>query len=121
MQPPTPSPQPLPINLQENNNKENKHANRSLDPKALRRSTSLRPLNLLITNHKASQHSRLIQPGAHLTATLRITIEIVARDSNGRDHDAEDVEAPGEGCDHVMVAVLETEAEEREAADHEGS
>src|SRR4051794_25167308 len=78
MQPPTPSPHPLPIDLQNNNNPKNRRTNRSLHPKTNLRARLLRPSNLHITNNKAPQRARLVQPSANLTAAFRVRIQIVA-------------------------------------------
>lgn len=120
MQSPTPSPQPLPIKLQKHNNKEHRTHNRTLRPKALLRTRLLCPPNLQITDHETSKCAALIQPCANLTGALWVAVEIVARDCDGRDHYAEDVETPRQGGYHVVVSSFEAEAEEDETGDHEG-
>lgn len=120
MQPPTPSPHALPIDLQDNHNKKHCPHNRSLRSKALLSPRLFCPLNLQITNHKASQCPALIQPRTDLPTSLRVAIKIVARDRNCRDHYTEDVEAPCEGRDHVVIPIFKAEAKQDKAGDHEG-
>jgi hypothetical protein len=119
MQPSAPRPHALPINLQDNDNEEHRSSNRSLGPETLLRPSLRRPANLQITDDKAAQRPALIQPRANLAGTFRVAIEIVAGDGDGRDHDAEDVEAPSERGYHVMIPPLKAEAEEDKAGNHE--
>lgn len=120
MRPSAPNPQPLTPDLQDNNEDKRPRANGRLDSKALRRAHLLRPLDLEVTNNEPPRHPRPIQPRGDLAGSVGVGVEEVGGDGGGGDHDAEDVETPAEGGDHVVVFVLEGEAEEDEAGDEEG-
>jgi len=120
MRPSAPNPQPLTPDLQDNNEDKRPRANGRLDSKALRRAHLLRPFDLEIADDEASRDPCPVQPRGYLAGSVGVGVEEVGGDGGGGDHDAEDVETPAEGGDHVVVFVLEGEAEEDEAGDEEG-
>ncbi len=120
MRPSAPNPQPLAPDLQDNDKDKRSRANSRLDSKALGRAHLLRPFDLEVTDDEASRHPCPVQPRGYLAGSVGVGIEKVGGDGGGGDHDAEDIETPAEGGDHVVVFVLEGEAEEDEAGDEEG-
>lgn len=117
---PTPNPQPLPHHLQPHNEKESKHANRRLNPKALLRPHSIRPRHPKITHDKPARRHCEIDPRRNFPAAFRITVQIIGVGRDSSDHDAEDVQAPCYGGDHVVVCVFKMESEEDEAGHMKG-
>lgn len=69
------------------------------------------------TNKK--KRKRLTDPAGNLARGFRVTVEVVGVQGDGGDHDAEDVQAPEEGGDHVVVGVFEGEAQADQAGEHE--
>lgn len=120
MRPPAPNPQPLSPELQNKDEDKRPCADSRLDGKALRRAHLLRPLDLEVTDDEPPRHPSPVQPRGHLAGSVGVGVEEVGGDGGGGDHDAEDVEAPAEGGEHVVVFVLQGEAEEDEAGDEEG-
>jgi len=120
MRPSAPQPQPLAPDLQDDNQDKSPRADGRLDAEALRRAHLLRPFDLEVADDEPSGHPCPVQPRGHLAGSVGVGIEEVGGDGGGGDHDAEDVETPAEGGDHVVVGVLEGEAEEDEAGDEEG-
>jgi len=120
MRPSAPQPQPLAPDLQNDDKDKSTCADGRLDAEALRRAHLLRPLDLEVTDDEPSRHPCPVQPRGYLAGSVGVGIEKVGGDGGGGDHDAEDIETPAEGGDHVVVFVLEGEAEEDEAGDEEG-
>jgi hypothetical protein len=50
--------------------------------------------------------------------SFRIAVEIVRHKSHRSDHDAEHIQTPEKGSQHIMVSILECEAQSDEASDH---
>ena len=102
-------PQSLSKDPQNNNHAKSERANRSLDPETLLRAHSISPCHLKITDDKTARSPSKVDPSGYFTRPLRIRIEIVSIQSDGRDHDAKDVESPCHRCNHIMVSIFEAE------------
>ena len=74
--------------------------------------------DLEITDDEPAGRPGHVDPYRDLIRSLRIGVEVVRIYSHGRDHEAEDIEAPCEGRKHVAVGVFEIEAEEHQPGDH---
>lgn len=120
MRAPAPDPQLLSPDLQDDDEDKRSRADSRLDGEALGRALLLRPLDLEVTDDEPARDPSPVQPRGHLAGSVGVGIEEVGGDGGGGYHDAEDVEAPAEGGHHVVVFVLEREAEQDEAGDEEG-
>lgn len=120
LQLPTPLPQPPSINRQHHHQPHHPRRDPRLNAKTPPRPHRLGPPHLKIRNDEPAQHPTRTNPRRRLPARLRVRFEIVGRQSDGCDHDAKDVEAPGEGGEHVVVSVLEAETDEDETREGEG-
>ena len=102
-------PQSLSKDPQNNNHTKSEDANRSLDPETLLRAHSIGPSHLKIADNKTARGPSKVDPSSYFTRPLRIRIEIVGIQSDGRDHDAKDVESPCHRGNHIMVSIFEAE------------
>jgi hypothetical protein len=92
----------------------------SLDRKASFLTHAQSSFDLEITGDEPTNHPSHVDPYRDLARSLRIGVEVVRIYNHGRDHEADDIEAPCEGRKHVVVGVFETEAEGHQAGDHGG-
>ena len=120
VQRPTPSPQSFPKDVQEDHKEENRSRHSRLNPKAPLRSHRQCPPDLKIAHDEAACRSREVDPRSYLTTRFRVRVKVVGIHSNCCDHDSKDIEPPSNGGYHVMIPILETEADEDETCEHEG-
>ncbi len=67
-----------------------------------------------VSYNKTRRRSGEVDPSAHLATASGVRIELVGTHAHRRDHGAEDVQAPGEGRQHAVVAATEAESQERQ-------
>ena len=106
--------------MQEDYNRKDSCTDGRLDSKGLLGSYGRNPLDLKIGHNEPCRRSREVDPCAYFAATVRIRIELIGADANGRHHGAEDVHTPGKGCQHVVISTLKAETKECQASDQEG-
>jgi hypothetical protein len=119
IQRPSINPQPLPPHLHHNNQPERQRTDRRLDPEARLRPLGLRPRNLEVANDEPARRPRKIDPCGDLARPLGVRVQVVRRQRDGRYHDPEDIQAPCQGREHIVIPPLEAEAEEHEPGQHE--
>ena len=107
---PSLQPQLLPKDLQEHDQAKSKHTNGCLYAKADLRALRLRPRNLEIADDEAARRAGEVDPRCDFSGALRVGVQVIRADCDGRDHDAEDVEPPEKARNHVVVGLFEREA-----------
>lgn len=115
-----PYPHRLPPAHQHRDEQERDRAHDRLDAEAQLRPLGAGPLDLEVADDEAAEGARVVDPGRDLARRLGVAVEVVRRHGDGRDHGAEDVEAPAHGRDDEVPLVLQALPEEHEAQQHEG-
>lgn len=112
--------QALPKELQHDNQAKPNRDDRSLDTQRILRPHGRRPRDLVVRDDEAAEGAAEVDPGGNLAGCLGVGVQQVGVDGRGADDDTIDEEAPCHGGHHVVPAVLQGDAEQDDAEDHEG-
>ena len=78
------------------------------------------PIDLNVDGHEPAHVPAKADPSANLSASLGVRIQQVRIQGDGGDHDAHELPGEEDGDDHVVVGVLEGEAEDEDRHGHDG-
>lgn len=105
---------------QDENDEKGGGKNGGLDTETVLWALRLGPADLEVGDDESAQGTGEVHPGSDLARAIGVAVKKIGVDGDGGDHHAEDIEAPGHGGDHVMVGILEAEADKDKTCDHEG-
>lgn len=118
--PPLRPPDPLPKQPQQQHQKPRRRRNPRLGAQRLHRPVSRHPIDFHIRGHEAAHGPANGDPRAYLAAALRVRVQEIGVERDGRDHDACDLAGEEDGEDDPVVGVLEGEAEDEDGHGHNG-
>lgn len=112
-------PNPLPKQPQHQHQNPRRRRYPRLGPQHLHWPIPRHPINLHIRGHEAANGLAHGNPRAYLATALRIRIQEIGVDRDGRNHDACDLRSNEDGDDDPVVDVLEGEAEDKGGNAHD--
>ena len=118
--PPLRPPNPLPKHAQEKHQEPRRRRDPRLRAQRLQRPVPRHPVDLYVRRHKPTHRPAHIDPRVHLAAALRVRVQEVGVERDGRDHDAGYLHGEEDGDDDPVVDALEGEAEDEHGDGHGG-